>query len=105
MGAQIYRFEVHHPDFGTTIVESIGPESATQAAARKWNAEWREIAGYCGVRKLGKADKPRCRRCGKEFGEPGSPGAYCPDCVAILEQQRRERNRIRGTDRRAGMRE
>ena len=89
-GAKLYRFEVSHPDYGTTIVTSVGPESATNAAAKVWDAPWREIAGWCRVTKLGTADKPRCRRCHGEYGVPGEAPGYCPACLDILTRQRRE---------------
>ncbi len=89
-GAKLWRFEVSHPDYGTTIVTSIGPDSATNAAAKEWEAPWREIAGYCRVTKLGSAAKPRCRRCHKEFGQPGDATAYCPACEAAMEAYRRD---------------
>lgn len=104
-GAKLYRFEVHHPDYGSTIVTSIGPDSATNEAAKVWDAPWREIAGYCRVTRLGTADKPRCRRCYKEFGEPGDTTAYCMDCQKIMEAERRRKPRFFREDRRAGMRE
>lgn len=105
MGAKIFRFQVEHHEYGKTIVESIGPESATQAAAKVWEAPWREIAGWCKVTKLGTAARPRCKRCGKEYGAAGDPAAYCPDCLSALEYQRRERHQIKGPDRRARCRQ
>lgn len=104
-GAKLWRFEVSHPDYGSTIVTSVGPDSATNAAAKEWDAPWREIAGYCRVTKLGSAAKPRCRRCYKEFGEPGDAAAYCMDCQKVMEAERRTRPRFFREDRRAGMQE
>lgn len=101
-GVKLWRFEVCHPDYGTAIVTSVGPESATNAAAKAWGAPWREIAGYCRVTKLGTAAKPRCRRCYKEFGEAGDTTAYCMDCQKIMEAERRTRPRFRREDRRDG---
>jgi len=105
MGAKLYRFEVTHHEYGTTIVESIGPESATNAAAKVWGAPWKEIAGWCRVVKLGTAKKPRCRKCGREYGEAGNPPSFCPDCLRAVTAQKRQIARIRSKDRRAGMRE
>lgn len=105
MGAKVYRFQVEHHEYGSTIVESIAPESATMAAAKKWEAPWKEIAGYCKVTKLGTADKPRCKMCHKEYGTAGDPAAYCPDCLVALEIRRRDMARLRTPDRRAGRRE
>ena len=102
-GAKLYRFEVSHPDYGTVIVTSIGPDSATNEAAKVWGVPWREVAGYCRVTKLGTAARPRCRRCHSEYGQPGDPKAYCPACLDILDRRRREADRYaaenRGRDR------
>lgn len=102
-GAKLFSFEVSHPEHGTVQVVSVGPDSATAAAAKVWDVPWREIAGYCRVTKLGSAAKPRCRRCHSEYGQPGEPKAYCPTCLEILDRQRRERDRYavehRGRDR------
>lgn len=105
MSAKIFRFEVTHPEYGTVIVESIGEDSATMAAASKWGAEWTKVAGYCRARKLGVAKRPRCKRCHREYGEGGDPAALCPDCLRALEVQRRQLAAIGHRDRRAGMRE
>lgn len=93
MAAKLYRFIVEHPDLGQVQVVSIGPESATVAAAAAWGVrkEWGQIAAYCDVKRLGPAGKPRCRRCHKEFGEPGAAGSICPDCVRADENFERER--------------
>ena len=40
----LYLFEVSHPDFPTVIVPSIGPDSATVEAARRWG---RRVGPYC----------------------------------------------------------
>lgn len=105
MNAKIFRFEVEHPDYGTVIVESIGEDSATMEAAKEWDATWAKIAGWCRVRKLGTARKPRCRRCQREFWEAGSQAAYCPECERAMEMERRRRPRFRREDRRVGKRE
>ena len=102
---KLWRFEVWHPEYGTAVVESIGPDSATAAAAKTWGAPWREIAGYCRVTKLGTAKRPRCRNCFREFGEPGFTAAYCPECERAMELRRREMRYVRSGDRRARMRE
>lgn len=107
MAAKLYRYEVSHPEYGTTIVSHISEAGATQAAADVWGAPWAKIAGYCSVKKLGTAAKPRCKRCHKEFGAPGDVTPYCSDCLRAMEadRQRRKREQHRGPDRRAGMRE
>lgn len=106
-GPILYQFEVSHPDFGKTVVVSAGPESATVAASSVWGVrdEWGKIAAYCSVRRLGPAAKPKCRRCGAEFGVPGEPGSLCPTCAGAEEQFRRERARYAARSRRAGERE
>lgn len=107
MAVKIYLFEVSHPEYGKVVVESIGPDSATMSACKKWDCEdiWGQVAGYCSVRRLGPAEKPRCRRCGKEYGRPGDVKGLCPACAGMEERRRRERSRIRERDRRAGKRE
>lgn len=92
--AKIYRFRVSHPGYGEVIVASVGPESATNAAAKVWDAPWREIAGYCGVEKLGPAGRPRCKRCHREYGQDGDPAALCLDCLKVMETFRRDRGRF-----------
>lgn len=99
-GAKLYLFEVCHPEYGTAQVTSIGPDSATMAAAKVWDVPWREVAGYCRVTKLGTAARPRCKRCHGEYGEPGDPAAYCPSCLDILVRQRREAERYARSTRR-----
>ena len=105
-GAGLMRFEVSHPDYPAVEVSSIGADSATVEAARQWGVaeDWGKIAAYCTVKKLGKARKPRCRRCGREFGRPGGAEAYCPDCEQALALVRREKANVRTRDRRAGYR-
>lgn len=103
----MWRFEVSHREYGTTVVESVGAESAIMAACKIWGADWSSEAAYCRVNKLGTADKPRCRRCHREYGEAGDPAALCPACVETLEAYRRDmmRYRPRRTDRRVRDRE
>ena len=105
MAAKLYCYEVTHHEYGTVVVEAISTETATVQAAKKWDVPWKEIAGYCQVRRLGTAAKPRCRRCHNEFGEPGDVKAYCPACLDLMERLRREQINRRGPDRRAGVRE
>lgn len=107
MAVKLCRFEVRHPEFWPVVVVSVGPESATVTAAKVWGVpeEWGRIAGSCDVRRLGTADKPRCRRCGSEFGEAGDAGGLCPGCREMEERFRREVARMRPRDRRAGARE
>jgi len=105
VSATLYQFEVTHPELGTVVVDSIGPESATAAAATRWGVPWREVAGYCWAKKLGKAQKPRCRRCLKEFGAAGEATAYCPDCLRLMEWERQRKRQFKEPDRRAGMRQ
>ena len=102
----LYLFEVSHPDFPTVIVPSIGPDSATVEAARRWGVadDWGHIAGYCTVRRGGKAARPRCSRCGKEFGRPGQAAGKCPACLRADELHRRQMAELPRADRRAGMR-
>lgn len=102
--AVLYRYSVSHPDYERVTVNAIGPDSATLAAAKVWDAPWAKIAGYCKVEKLGKAAKPKCVRCGKTYGEAGQPSALCPSCLTRAETLRREIAAIPGRDRRAGMR-
>lgn len=100
----IYRFEVTHPDYGELTVNHLSMDGAIMEAIRRWGADWKMTACDCTARKLGSADKPRCRRCGKEFGRRGDYAAYCPDCERANEQFRRERASRKNEDRRAGMR-
>lgn len=103
----LYLFEVSHPDYPTVVVPAVAADSATLAAARAWGVpdEWGMLAGYCTVKKGGPAQKPRCRRCHKEFGAPGGVGAYCPDCEAAMARYQREKARVRSRDRRPGYRD
>ena len=70
MKGTVYLYEVSHPDYPTVTVPSIGPDSATVEAARRWGVPelWGRLAGYCTVRRGGRAARPRCTRCGREFG-------------------------------------
>lgn len=99
----VYRYEVRHPDYEALEVNHLSMEGAIREAVRQWGADWRTTACDCTAKKLGSARKPRCRRCGREFGRPGDYAAYCPDCERVNEQRRRERA-ARKEDRRAGMR-
>lgn len=105
-GPTIYLYEVSHPDYPTVMVPSIGRDSATMAAAELWGVrdQWGKIAGYCTVRKGGKAARPRCVRCDREFGVPGQAPGRCPDCQRAAERFRREMAGRGREDRRPGMR-
>ena len=98
----LYHFEVSHPEFGSVIVESIGPDSATLAAAAQWGQRenWKYIVGDMSVRRGGRVQEPVCRRCGKRTAEPG----LCRECRAADELYRRQMAERQGEDRRAGMR-
>ena len=100
----VMRYEVRHPEYGQLEVNSLSPESAVWTAVRRWGADWRTEACNCTVKKLGTAAKPRCRRCGKEFGRPGDYTAFCPDCERVNELYQRELASRAKADRRAGMR-
>lgn len=107
MGLKLDNYEVCHPDYGRVVVASIGRDSATLAAFRSWGAEeeWGREAGYCDVRKLGPAQKPRCRRCGGEYGTPGDPrGGLCPSCARSAEIDAKAKA-VRSRKQRAGYRE
>lgn len=105
MSAKMYRYEVTHPEFGTVVVNAISEATAVQAALKYWGEDWRLEAGYCHARKLGTAAKPRCRRCHREFGEPGDTTAYCPECLRIMDQNRREAVRFSPARKRPGYEE
>lgn len=100
----VMRYEVSHPVYGTAETNSVSAESATWTALQRWGADWKTEACNCTVKKLGTAAKPRCRRCGKEFGRPGDFTALCPDCERANELYQREMANRAKTDRRAGMR-
>ena len=106
MKGTVYLYEVSHPDYPTGTVPSIGPDSATVEAARRWGVPelWGRLAGYCTVRRGGRAARPRCTRCGREFGTAGQAAGKCPDCLRSEELHRRQMANIRGSDRRPGMR-
>ena len=57
MKGTVYLYEVSHPDYPTVTVPSIGPDSATVEAARRWGVPelWGRLAGYCTVRRGGRA--------------------------------------------------
>ena len=48
MKGTVYLYEVSHPDYPTVTVPSIGPDSATVEAARRWGVPelWGRLAGY-----------------------------------------------------------
>ena len=98
------RYEVYHPDYGILEVNSLSREGAVRQAISYWDAEWRTEACNCVTKDLGTARKPRCRRCGKEFGRPGDYTAFCPDCERANDLFQRERSNREREDRRAGMR-
>ena len=100
----LYLFEVSNPDYPTIEVPSIGPDSALYAAIDQWGADWRREAAYCSVRRLGRANRPRCKSCHQEYGRPGEKAGKCPACIQIDECRRRELARLPKADRRAGMR-
>ena len=100
-GPVLWMFEVYHPDYGTVRVASIGPDSATMAAAKVWGAPWGQIAAYCDVKRCGKAARPRCVRCGEEYGKSGDPVGVCPWCQQAEDLNRRQMAGMRGPDRRA----
>lgn len=104
MKGTVYLYEVSHPDYPTVTVPSIGPDSATVEAARRWGVPelWGRLAGYCTVRRGGRAARPRCTRCGREFGTAGQAAGKCPDCLRSEELHRRQMANIRGSDRPAG---
>ncbi len=102
MSATLYLYEVTHPEYGTAIVEHISPDGAINKALKDWGGSWREDAAYCRARKLGKAAKPRCRRCHREYGQPGDPAGLCPECQRAAEQYRRDASRFQPVRRRPG---
>lgn len=96
-------FEVTHPIFGIARVEAVDTEEATLAAAREWDEPWREIACDCRVKKLGTAQTPKCKRCGREYVSGRGSAGFCGECVEILARQRQAARSLE-QDRRAGMR-
>ena len=42
-GPALYLFEVSHPDYPTIELPSIGPDSATVEAIRRWGADWKRV--------------------------------------------------------------
>lgn len=105
MSAKMYRYEVTHETYGTVVVNEISEETAIRAAIEKWGADWRADASWCHVKKLGTAAKPRCRRCHREFGEPGDVTAYCRSCLEIMDRERREAARFSPARKRPGYEE
>ena len=103
-GPVLYLFEVSHPDYPTVELANIGLDSAIHAAIDQWGADWRREAAYCSVRRLGRANRPRCKSCHQEYGRPGEKAGKCPACIQIDECRRRELARLPKADRRAGMR-
>lgn len=103
----IHRYQIEHmerPELEKQMVDSIGPDSATVEAARRWGISWGKNVAYFKVTKLGVSPRPRCKRCGREFGREGDVGVFCPDCQRADEIYRRERAAVRMADRRAGKR-
>lgn len=103
----LQRFQIEHlerPELGRQIVNSVSRESATVEAARRWGVRWATDVAYFQVTKLGVSPKPRCRRCGREFGGEGDVGVYCPECQRVADQYQRDMRQIRTADRRPGKR-
>lgn len=86
-------YDVDHPEYGRIRVEAISAETAINAAIKRWGGEWKKDAAYCRAVWIGSAMRPRCKRCHSEYGQPGDPSAYCPACLEILDQRRREAGR------------
>lgn len=97
-----YTYTVVHPEYGTWRGPAEDAAGALLLAAEDWGERWTAIAAACTIRKGGRAEDPRCRRCGQKIrdggGETKSP--LCPDCRRAEEQWRREQARRRGPDRR-----
>lgn len=102
MSAKLKLYEVTHPELGKSNAIGISEATAIQAAIKSWGADWRREAAYCHAREIGTAAKPRCRRCHREFGEPGDTTAYCPECLRIMDQNRREAARFTPARRKPG---
>lgn len=100
----IQRYQVEHPALGRLIVDGLSKENATVVAAKRWGIPWAKEAAYMRVIKLGIAPRPRCKRCGREFGREGDVGVFCPDCQRADEIYRLERAAVKKADRRAGKR-
>ena len=43
MKGTIYLYEVSHPDYPTVTVPSIGPDSATVEAVRRWGVDRKSV--------------------------------------------------------------
>lgn len=82
-----YLWQVSHPDLGDITVPAPDRPGAVMAACIQWGLgrDWSWMAGHCTVRKLGTAERPKCRRCGSAFGRPGDGPGLCVEC------QRKER--------------
>ena len=96
-------WRVNHPDFHPVSVVATDRPGAVLAACREWGAQadWRWLAGMCSAEKLGAAEKPKCRRCGAAFGNPGEPAGLCLECRKAEERfQRDKRHAFRYQDRR-----
>lgn len=91
MGA-LKNYEVSHPAYGTVVLPSVGPDSASVAAFDYWGASerWGREVADCTIRVLGDAGKPRCRRCAREFGKPGDKPGYCPECAEMVARWKAE---------------
>ena len=80
MARKVYLYLVNHPDFGEVKVQGVDNYDAIRAACVRWGEDFSAEAGLCTTRKLGPATVPKCRRCGKPFGEPGGEPGVCMDC-------------------------
>lgn len=100
MAEKMCLYQVDHPEYGKTTTPAKDDGGAVKEAANTWGVAFREIAGDCKVTKLGSALRPSCKRCHGEYGQPGDPSAYCPECEKALEAERRLRPRFRREDRR-----
>lgn len=80
MAKKKYIYLVSHPNLGEVKVQGEDGHDAIRAACVKWEEDFSAVAGYCTVRRLGPATQPKCRRCGRPFGEPGSTPGTCMDC-------------------------
>lgn len=93
-----YIYTVRHDIYGTAEVSGRDAAEASAAAARHWGVPWREIAGWCDVRRGEEVRESRCAACGGTYY--GQPGGICLECMRRRAYKRAAGPRIRRRDRR-----
>lgn len=80
----IFRASIHEtekdrfPDLKPLEVLAFDSWEASEIAAKKWGIRWSVVASYMQVKKVGKAKKRVCAKCGQAHYNKGD--TLCLDC-------------------------